>query len=232
MLASVTVGSVPAHPVRRPGRAAAPATRGPTRSARVSGGTWAMDPPPAPTGPHVHRGGPHLEVADRGLPPDPRRAGPATSAHVGEVPPMSKVRKSRQPPRRRPRPRRPCCPAGPDRASRPGCRLHSPCRPGRRRCAGCTGRPGDAAVVELARQAGDVAGDLRVDVAVRDGGDGALVLAQLRPAPRWDTRAGRSAGPRAAIRRDPPRVRRRREELMQRANRPAPRRGRAQGAPA
>ena len=46
--ASVTVGSVPPRPYEA-GPGSAPADCGPTRSAFVSSGTWAIEPPPAPT---------------------------------------------------------------------------------------------------------------------------------------------------------------------------------------
>jgi hypothetical protein len=46
--ASVTVGSVPPLPYAA-GPGSAPADCGPTRSARVSSGTCAIEPPPAPT---------------------------------------------------------------------------------------------------------------------------------------------------------------------------------------
>ena len=46
--ASVTVGSSPPLPYAA-GPGAAPADSGPTRRALVSCGTWAIEPPPAPT---------------------------------------------------------------------------------------------------------------------------------------------------------------------------------------
>ena len=44
----MTVGSVPPFPYAA-GPGSAPADCGPTRSAFVSSGTWAIEPPPAPT---------------------------------------------------------------------------------------------------------------------------------------------------------------------------------------
>ena len=44
----MTVGSAPPFPYAA-GPGSAPADWGPTRSAFVSSGTWAIDPPPAPT---------------------------------------------------------------------------------------------------------------------------------------------------------------------------------------
>ncbi len=44
----MTVGASPPRPYAA-GPGSAPADSGPTRSAFVSSGTWAIDPPPAPT---------------------------------------------------------------------------------------------------------------------------------------------------------------------------------------
>ena len=94
-LASVTVGSVP--PVAyAAGPGAAPADCGPTRSAWVRAGTWAIDPPPAPTvrtSTEVARTLRSPTVVSRPM----RGVRSSTSATSVDVPPMSKVRKSRWP---------------------------------------------------------------------------------------------------------------------------------------
>jgi hypothetical protein len=62
----------------------------------VSGGTWAIEPPAGADGADVDAGGPDVEVADPGLPPDPGQEVLDQPTSV-LVPPMSKVRKSRKP---------------------------------------------------------------------------------------------------------------------------------------
>ena len=94
-LASVTVGSVPpAEYAAGPG--VAPADCGPTRRAWVSGGTCAMEPPPAPTvrtSTDVARTLRSPTVVSRPM----RGVRSSTSATSVDVPPMSKVRKLRCP---------------------------------------------------------------------------------------------------------------------------------------
>ena len=66
----------------RGGPGSAPADCGPTRSAFVSSGTWAIDPPPAPTVWTSTDGTLDAEVADRRLAPD-RRLRLLAERHVG-----------------------------------------------------------------------------------------------------------------------------------------------------
>ncbi len=93
--ASVTVGSAPPRPYDA-GPGSAPADCGPTRSAFVSSGTWAMEPPPAPTvwtltdGTLIRKW--LIEVSR------PIVGSPFWQSETSvEVPPMSKVRMSSNP---------------------------------------------------------------------------------------------------------------------------------------
>ena len=94
-LASVTVGSAPPFPYAA-GPGSAPADCGPTRSAFVSSGTWAIEPPPAPTvctftdGTLIRK---WLIEVSRPIVGCPFWQ----SATSVEVPPMSKVRMSSKP---------------------------------------------------------------------------------------------------------------------------------------
>ncbi len=70
-MASVTVGCVPPLPYAA-GPGTAPADCGPTRSAWVSWGTCAIDPPPAPTVRTSTEVARTVQLAHRRLPADPR----------------------------------------------------------------------------------------------------------------------------------------------------------------